>query len=84
MEDRTGRSPCFSGFSLLTVGDEGLEHRAESTGKTGGSQAGDAESDAFLADSGLIDSGLAAVVEAWPKLAEAIKAGILAMIQAAG
>ena len=37
-----------------------------------------------LPDSVPIDPDLAAVVEAWPKLPEAIKAGILAMIRAAG
>jgi len=36
-----------------------------------------------LPDSVPIDPDLAAVVEAWPKLPEAIKAGILAMIRAA-
>jgi hypothetical protein len=31
-----------------------------------------------------MDSELTAVIDAWPALPEAIKAGILAMVQAAG
>jgi hypothetical protein len=45
---------------------------------------GGAESSALGAQNGLFDHELAAVVDAWPTLPEPIKAGILAMIRAAG
>jgi len=45
---------------------------------------GEAESEAVWPNSGPLDAGLAAVVEAWPKLPEPIKAGIVAMVRAAG
>ena len=41
-----------------------------------------AESGAVDAESGDIDPELAAVVEAWPTLPKAVKAGIMAFIQA--
>jgi hypothetical protein len=54
----------------------GIEPGPESSGNCGGGdQCGDRKDD-FPTD-------LAAVVEAWPKLPEAIRAGILAMIRAA-
>ena len=43
----------------------------------------EAESEAVWPNSSPIDADLAAVVDAWPKLPEAIKAGILAMVRAA-
>jgi len=44
---------------------------------------GEAESEAVCRNSAPFDPELAAVVEAWPTLPEPIKAGILAMVQAA-
>ena len=44
---------------------------------------GEAESEAVCPNSGPIDAELAAVMEAWPTLPEAIKMGILAMVRAA-
>ena len=65
----------------------GVEHPADFAGKPGISQPGGAESDAPGGDLASIrqpaDSDLAAVVKAWPDLPPAIRAGILAMIQAA-
>jgi len=46
-------------------------------------ELGGAESGALGAKKIPDDPDLAAVVEAWPKLPEAIKAGILAMVEAA-
>ena len=45
---------------------------------------GGAESGAVGAAEARIDADLALVIDAWPTLPEAIKAGILAMVQAAG
>ena len=44
---------------------------------------GEAESEAVSPNSGPTDAELAAVVDAWPGLPDAIEAGILAMIKAA-
>jgi hypothetical protein len=41
------------------------------------------QGEAVWPNSGPMDADLAAVVEAWPTLPEAIKAGILAMVRAA-
>jgi hypothetical protein len=50
-----------------------------------GCVTGDAESSAELgAGLGLVDADLASVVEAWDTLPAAIKAGIVAMVKAAG
>jgi hypothetical protein len=43
-----------------------------------------AESGALGAQNGLFDPRLASVIEAWPTLPEAIKAGIVAMVRASG
>ena len=42
-----------------------------------------AESGAVGAEKALIDADLAAVIDAWPNLPEAIRAGIVAMVRAA-
>jgi hypothetical protein len=47
------------------------------------SNASGAESGAFVPQTAPV-SGLAFLLDAWPKLPEAIRAGILAMVQAAG
>ena len=66
------------------MGDEGLEHIAKLSGKLRHSTTGDAESDALSKDSDPIDADLAALIDAWPTLPQSIKAGILAVIRAAG
>ena len=69
------------GFFL--VPPDGAEHGQKSSGNQGvGNQSG-AESGALGAENAPIDPELAAVVDAWPALPEAIKAGILAMVTAA-
>lgn len=61
----------------------GIEHGPKSSGNQGvGNQSG-AESGALGAREAPIDPELAAVVDAWPALPAAIKAGILAMVRAA-
>ncbi len=57
---------------------------APNSGDTGVGAESGAESGALGAREAPIDPGLAAVVEAWPALPEAIKAGILAMVRAVG
>jgi hypothetical protein len=52
----------------------------QNTGKTGIPPQSGAESGAPGARKAPLDPELAAVVDAWPALPEAIKAGILAMI----
>jgi len=43
-----------------------------------------AESGALDAENGLKDPDLGAIIDAWPGLPDAIKAGILAMVRTAG
>jgi hypothetical protein len=69
---------------VSAVGDEGLEPTAKSPGNRGvGVQSG-AECGAPDSPKTPFDPELASVVDAWPKLPDAIKAGIVAMIRAAG
>jgi len=63
--------------------DRGIELPLKSSGKTWVSDQSGAECGAVVARKADSDPGLAAVVEAWPKLPEAIRADILAMIRAA-
>ena len=60
------------------MGLRGLELPHENTEKKGGADQSGAESGAQEAP---LDPELAAVVDAWPALPEAIKAGILAMVE---
>lgn len=69
------------------VGDTGLEPSQDSPEITqvqaeGGAESG-AESGAVGAPKAPFDHDLADVVQAWPSLADTIRAGILAMIRAA-
>ena len=64
----------FDAVSVTPFPDNGLRQSPKQ---------GEAESEAVFANSIPIDADLAAVVEAWQTLPEPIKAGILAMIQAA-
>ena len=65
------------------MGDTGLEHTLNSSEQHAVSEIGGAESGAVAAETSSIDPDLQAVIEAWPMLPEAIKAGILAMARAA-
>ena len=65
------------------VGVRGLEPSAFSSEKTAIPQTGGAESGAVGARNSPIDSRLRAVIEAWPTLPDAVKAGILAIVEAA-
>ena len=62
---------------------QGFEHLAKSTGKTGHYQTGDAQSDAFLVDSGPIDADLASVIDAWPTLARSVRQSIVKLVTGA-
>ncbi|MGA2035589.1 MAG: hypothetical protein ABSG68_25350 [Thermoguttaceae bacterium] len=53
-------------------------------GKSGFSESGGAKSGALGAQDGAIDPELRAIIDAWPALPDAIKAGILAMVRTAG
>lgn len=66
------------------MGDTGLEQSHESAGKTGAHAPGRAESGAVGARLAPSDPALAAVVEAWPTLSDAVKTGILALLKAHG
>ncbi|MDZ4781549.1 MAG: hypothetical protein SGJ19_14965 [Planctomycetia bacterium] len=61
----------------------GVEHSPDSSQKTGIRVESGAESGALEARQSTIDHNLATVVEAWPRLPEAIKAGIVAMVRSA-
>jgi len=60
----------------------GIETPAKNEGKTGVSDQSGAECGALDARKADFPPGLAAVVEAWPTLPQAIRTGILAMIRA--
>jgi hypothetical protein len=68
----------------------GIEPQASSAGNTAVRSQSGAESGAVCervessAPPAAIDAGLVAVVQAWPYLPEAIRAGILAIVRASG
>jgi hypothetical protein len=62
---------------------EGIEQPADSSGNEGVTPQGGAQSGALPGDSTPIDPRLAAIIDAWPRLPDAIKSGILAIIQGA-
>jgi hypothetical protein len=68
---------------ILRLAEEGLEPPQDSSGNSTITNQNGAECGALGAKSAPFDPGLAAVVDAWPRLSEAIKAGILAMIRIA-
>ena len=61
----------------------GLELTPDSSGNSSAATQSGAECGALGALSGPFDPDLAAIVEAWPSLPEALRAGILAMVRAA-
>lgn len=73
-------------FNSAATGEylRGVALIADSPGNTHVPQPGGAESGALGAREAPSDPELAAVVDAWPTLAEPIRAGILAMVRAAG
>jgi len=64
-------------------GGGGIRTILETPASTALSNASGAESGAFVPQTAPV-SGLAFLLDAWPKLPEAIRAGILAMVRAAG
>ena len=63
---------------------EGLEPATRSTGNNAIQGRGGAECGAVGAQSALMVPDLQAIIKAWPELPDAVKAGILAMVHAAG
>jgi hypothetical protein len=66
---------------LSKVPAQGLEQPENSSEKARAPRAGGAESGAVHNQHPAADTNLATVVEAWPRLPEAIRAGILAMVR---
>ena len=62
----------------------GIEPHAHSPEDSTNPAQGGAKSGALPVQSTAIDPALAALIDAWPGLPEAIRAGILAMVRAAG
>ena len=69
--------------NALEVAEAGLERTANSSGNTGHSEKGGAESGASSGDSASIDPDLMAVVNAWPTLPETTRRQIAATIREA-
>lgn len=65
------------------MGETGFETPTHSSGKIDNSEYSAAESAAAGAENGPVDPDLQAVIDAWPALPAAVKAGILAMVRAA-
>ena len=65
------------------MAEAGLGLSSKSSGKTGYSEKGGAESGALACDSGAFDPDLAVVVKAWPDLPESVRRDILAMVEGA-
>ena len=63
-------------------GEGGIRTPLENTGKTGFSDQSGAKSGALAAREAPSDPDLAELIDAWPTLPEAIRAGILAMVRA--
>jgi hypothetical protein len=68
----------------LQSGEGGIRTVSQISTKIVGFGQGGANSGALANESTAIDHALAAIIDAWPTLPEAIRAGILAMIRAAG
>ena len=71
-----GLAMCLSGWG-------GTRTYAQNSGNSSGLAQSGAECGALGAQNAPLDPDLAAVVDAWHKLPDAIKAGILAMVTAA-
>jgi hypothetical protein len=57
---------------------------SQNAGKTAIDVENGAESGALLVDSAENDADLQAIIEAWPSLPDDVKAGIMAIVRAAG
>jgi hypothetical protein len=62
----------------------GVEPTPDSLGNATICAQGGAKSGALAPQQPIIDPALAALIDAWPTLPESIRAGILAMVRAAG
>lgn len=62
----------------------GIEPTEQSLGNSTRLGPGGAKCGASGTEKPIIDSALAALIHAWPTLPEAIRAGILALVRAAG
>lgn len=87
MQNPRGRD--FRDPGVMGVAGTGFEPPRDFTRKSGYQPQGGAESGAVCewAERGVqniaaIDAGLVAVIQTWPNLPEAIRAGILAMVRA--
>lgn len=76
-------APCNTA-QMYKVPPRGVEQIENSSGNQGVAPQGGAESGALGAENGPKDPELGAIIHAWPTLPDAIKAGILAMVRAAG
>lgn len=65
------------------MGRTGLEHIAKTPGKIGVSNSGGAECGAVADQIDPIDPELQLIIDAWPDLPVAVRAGITAMVAAA-
>lgn len=63
------------------MGQGGLEPGAKTTDKTADSSVSGAESGAVADEIGPIDPDLEQIIEAWPRLTQEVKKGILAMFR---
>jgi hypothetical protein len=77
VHDRDGR------IQSKLVEAAGIELPQESAGNWSAAEQSGAKSGALDKQNGPFDAELAEVVQAWPNLPEAIRAGILAMVRAA-
>ena len=64
------------------MGDTGLEHPSNPSGKSNTSETGGAESGALGSEIDPPDADLAVVIEAWPTLPVAVRAAIMALVPA--
>jgi hypothetical protein len=65
-------------------GEEGIRTLPEISRKTALSSTDGAKSGALAGQAKPVDPDLASVIDTWPRLPKAIRAGIVAMIRAAG
>ncbi len=68
---------------ICTVAEAGVELSHDSSGNSTIANQSGAESGALDAQNRLCDADLAEVVQTWPSLPKALRAGILAMVRAA-